>query len=126
MFAMYPHRFEHLVITNARDHIEGIGAAFKQRHRLEARSPGTVVPQQRNDRQLVFRRGFHVHAANAQTTVTRNDDDLLARPAKLHADAHAYAVPHWRQRTGINYLPREVGGEPLAGVTAQREAVDDE
>src|ERR1700688_1347994 len=53
VLAMASHLRENLVVANILEHVEWVGAVLQQRHRLEARAPRAVVPQQEKNRQLV-------------------------------------------------------------------------
>ena len=126
MLGVDTHGFKHLVIANILNHIERVGTAFEQGHGLKRRSPRTIIPQQRNNRDVVFGCGLHIHPADTQTPVTADHDDLLARTPELHTNTHPYAVADRGKRPGVDNLARLMGGKPLARIATQGEAVDDE
>src|SRR5215469_229024 len=72
LFAVTSHLGEDLVVPNVLHHVERIRAIFKERHRLETRTPRAVVPQKANDRQLVSRGGFEIEAADPKSTIAHN------------------------------------------------------
>ena len=126
MLGVDTHGFKHLVIANVLDHIERIGAAFEQGHGLKRRPPRTIIPQQGNNRDVVFGCGLHIHPAYAQTTVAADHDDLLAWTPELHPNTHTHAVSDWGKRPGVDNLTRLMGGKPLTRIATQGEAIDDE
>src|SRR4029077_7185666 len=93
-------------------------------HFLEARPPGTVVPQHRDDRQAIAARGFEIEAADAETTVPDYKHDLFSGPRKLRTDGHADAVANGCERARVENLTREASVEPLRHPAAHREAID--
>ena len=125
VFRVDAHRFEHFIVSNVFDHIEWVGSALQQWHRFERRTPRAVVPEQRNDRDFVFGRGFHVHAADTKAAVSTDDNDLLAGPAKLHTYSHPDPVAYWSEGSSVDNLTGFVGGEPLARVSAQGKTIHD-
>ena len=97
----------------------------KQRQtRLLTRSPGAVVPQNRDDWQVIAVRSFEVEAADAKTAVPDYQDDLFSGPRKLSTDGHADAVANGCERARVENLPGEAGVEPLRHPAAHREAID--
>src|SRR6202008_5031999 len=103
---------------------ERIGPTFQEWHLVEARPPGTVVPQNRDDRQAIAARSFEIEAADAETTVADYKHDLFSGPRKLSTDGHADAVGNGRARARVENLAGEASVEPLRHPAAHREAVD--
>src|SRR5262249_55854132 len=87
--------------------------------------PRAVVPQQAYNRQFIACRGLHVPSADAEATVTADDDDLLSGPRELRADAHPYAVADGSERASIDHLTHEAASECAAHPSGESEAVDD-
>src|ERR1700722_15782429 len=121
---MTSHLGENLVVADVRQHVERIGAALQSRHLIEVRAPRTVVPQDRDYRQLVARGSLHVPAADSQSAVAADHDDLLTRPRELRTDTHPDAVTDRRERTRVHHLAHEAACERAAHPSRQREAVD--
>src|ERR1700676_1239991 len=111
---MTSHLGENFVVADVRQHVERIGAALEPRHLIEVRPPRTVVPQHRDYRQLVARRRFHVPAADSESAVAADHDDLLARPRELRTDAHPDAVTDRSEWTGVHHLTHEAASERAA------------
>ena len=63
-------------------------------------------------------------AADAETTVPDDKDDLLSRPSKLSSDRHADAVANGCERARVENLAGEASVEPLRHPAAHREAID--
>ena len=126
MLGVDPHGFKDLVVADVLNHIERIGAALEHGHRLKRWTPRTIVPQQGNNRDVVFGCGFHIHTADTQTTVAADNDNLLARTTELDTNTHAYAVSDWGKWPGVYNLTRLMSGKPLTGVATQSEAIDNQ
>src|SRR5215469_14387630 len=118
------HELEHPVVALVWQYFERISPAFQERHLVEARPPGTVVPQNRHDRQAIATRSFEIEPANTQPAVPDYKHDLLFGPRQLSADGHANAVANGRQRTRIDNLAGKASVQPLRHPATQREAVD--
>src|SRR5437016_1400330 len=126
VLAVAADRFEHAVVTELGQHVEGIDPAAQHRHLLEAGAPRAVVPEEGHDRQPVLERGLELHAADAEAAVADDHDHLLARARELDPDPHADAVTDGRERPRVHDLPGEARPEPLREPAREREAVDHE
>ena len=118
------HELEHPVVALVRQYLERIGPAFQEWHFFKARPPGTVVPQNRDDRQPIAARSLEIEAADAETTVPDYKHDLFSRPRKLSTDGHADTVADGCERTRVENLAGEASVEPLRHPAAHREAID--
>ena len=118
------HELEHPVVALVRQYLERIGPTFQEWHFVEARPPGTVVPQNRDDRQAIAARSFEIEAADAETTVPDYKHDLFSGPRKLSTDGHADTVANGCERTRVENLAGEASAEPLRHPAAHREAID--
>src|SRR5262245_49529558 len=104
---MTPENFKHSIVANPLQHIERVGPSAQKRHLLETWSPGTVVPENRDDRQIVTQRRLNIPTADAQSSVANNQNDLLSRTRQLGADRHSHTVANRCQRTGVDDLAGE-------------------
>src|SRR5262249_44399814 len=102
VLAVTAHLDENLVVSDFVQHVERIGAALESGHLIEIRSPRTVVPQHRENRQLVTSSGLHVEATNSESAVTGDVEDLLSRPRQLRANCHSDSMTYGGERTRVN------------------------
>src|SRR5262249_45615495 len=80
IFTVTAHLGENFVVANVLQNVEGVGAVFEERHRFEARTPRTVVPEYAYDREVVASGRLHIEAADAEASVAHSQHYLCAGP----------------------------------------------
>jgi hypothetical protein len=124
VFTVTIHELKHPVVALVRQYLERIGPTFQKWHFVEARSPGTIVPQNRDDREPIAARSFEIEAADAKATVPDYKNDLFSGPGKLRTNRHADAVANGCERACVENLPGKASVEPLRHPAAHRKAID--